>query len=581
MYFKNIENLIENALRPVITDTPEGKGWRENIHVELTRDPAHGDVTTNAAMILAKPSGRKPRELAAMIEVGLKADENITDVEIAGPGFVNLRLKPAFWHARLGDILAAGELYGQSKIGQGQSVNVEYVSANPTGPMHIGHARGAVVGDVIANLLAYTGYQVTREYYVNDAGSQIDTLARSVYLRYRQALGEEIGAIPEGLYPGAYLIPVGEDLAQKYGDQWKNVGEDQWMTPMRQMVVTAMMDMIRDDLALLGVRHDVFFSEYQMTTEGKVGAVFNQLEQQRLIYVGVLNPPKGKKPDDWESRPQALFKTGNFGDDCDRPLKKSDGAWTYFAADIAYHHDKIARGHDLLVNIWGADHKGYVKRLQAAVDALSHGQTKLDIILTDLVHLSQGGQPVKMSKRAGSYVTVRDAIERVGKDVVRFIMLTRKNDQVIEFDLEKAVAQSRDNPVFYVQYAHARCHSLFRLAKETFPNADFSRAALLKADFSILTDDDELALMKKLADWPRVVEQATQAYEPHRCASYLYDIAAAFHALWTKGREEPGLRFLLPDDERVTRARLALVRGLCDVIASGLRIFDVKPVKEM
>ena len=581
MYFKNLEHLIENALKHAITDKTEGGQWRESIHVELTRDPAHGDVTTNAAMILAKPSGRKPRELAAMIQAGLKADENITDVEIAGPGFVNLRLKPAFWQARLREILAAGELYGQSTIGQGQSVNVEYVSANPTGPMHIGHARGAVVGDVIANLLTYNGYQVTREYYVNDAGSQIDALARSVYLRYRQALGEEIGAIPEGLYPGSYLIPVGENLAQHYGNQWKNVGKDQWETPMRQMAVTAMMDMIRDDLAMLGVRHDVFFSEYQMTSEGKVGSVFEQLEQQGLIYVGVLDPPKGKKPDDWEPRPQALFKTGNFGDDCDRPLKKSDGAWTYFAADIAYHHDKISRGHDILVNVWGADHKGYVKRLQAAVDALSHGQTTLDVILTDLVHLSQGGQPVKMSKRAGSYVTVRDAIERVGKDVVRFIMLTRKNDQVIEFDLEKAVAQSRDNPVFYVQYAHARCHSLFRLAGETFPDADLSRAALLQADFSILTDRDELALMKKLADWPRVVQQSAVAYEPHRCASYLYDIAAAFHALWTKGREEPGLRFLSPDDEVMTRARLALVRGLCDVIASGLRIFDVKPVKEM
>ncbi len=581
MYFKHLENLIEKTLRHVIADIRENKEWSRKIQVEVTRDPQHGDVTTNAAMVLAKPSGRKPCELAEMIEAGLKTDSTVSDVEIAGPGFVNLRLKPAFWQACLREILEAGPSYGQSKIGQGQSVHVEYVSANPTGPMHIGHARGAVVGDVIANLLAYTGYQVTREYYVNDAGSQIDTLARSVYLRYRQALGEEIDNIPEGWYPGSYLIPVGEDVAQQHGDQWRTAGEDQWGGPIRKIAVAAMMDVIRDDLALLGVHHDIFFSEHHMTAQGHVEAVFNQLEQQGLIYVGVLDPPRGKKPEDWEERPQALFKTGHFGDDCDRPLKKSDGSWTYFAADIAYHHDKIRRGHDILVNIWGADHKGYVKRLQAAVDALSGGQTRLEVVLTDLVHLSEGGKPVKMSKRAGSYVTVRDAVERVGKDVVRFIMLTRKNDQVLEFDLEKAVAHSRDNPVFYVQYAHARCHSLFRLARETFPDADLSRPGLLQADFSILTDDDELALMKKLAGWPRVVEQAAEAREPHRCASCLYDIASGFHALWTKGREDPGLRFLLPDDAKVTYARLALVQAICDIIASGLGIFGVKPVKEM
>lgn len=551
------------------------------IAVEPTRDPAHGDIATNVAMVLAGQAKRKPRDLAALFEGKLRNIRGVASVDVAGPGFINIRLGGDFWYGQLRDILAVGAAYGDSSLGAGQPINVEYVSANPTGPMHVGHGRGAVVGDALAALLEKAGFAVTREYYINDAGAQVDTLARSLHLRYREALGEEIGPIPEGFYPGEYLIPAGQALAKRDADKWRDLPEEEWLAPIRGFAIDAMMALIREDLWALGVEHQVFSSERDLVAAGGVDRAVEVLSSNNLIYIGTLDPPKGMLPEDWEPRPQLLFRASQFGDDVDRPLRKSDGSWTYFASDIAYHLDKVRRGFTTMVNVWGADHGGYVKRLQAAVKALTSGRGVLDVKLCQMVNLMENGNPVKMSKRAGTFVTLRDVIDEVGKDVVRFIMLTRKSDAQLDFDLAKVTEQSRDNPVFYVQYAHARIRSVFRHASELFDAATLTPAALAQADMGRLTDPAELALIRTMAGWPRLVEGAAEAHEPHRIAYYLYDLAAEFHGLWNKGNDDASLRFLLPADKDASLARLALLQAVAFVIASGLQVFRVTPVEEM
>jgi arginyl-tRNA synthetase len=551
------------------------------VTVEPPRDPSHGDMALNAAMILAKDAGMKPRDLAGLLTEKIRALPGVAAVEIAGPGFINLRLDRSVWLGCLSAILAEGDRFGRAAAGKGERVNVEYVSANPTGPLHIGHARGAVFGDVLASLLDAAGYEVCREYYINDAGAQVDTLARSVYLRYREALGEEIGTIPEGLYPGDYLKPVGKDIADADGRRWLDADEAEWLPAIRAKAIAAMMALVREDLAALGIRHDVFTSERAVVDAGKVGEALAELDSRGLIYTGVLEPPKGKTPDDWEPRPQTLFRASQFGDDVDRPLKKSDGSWTYFASDIAYHWDKFKRGFANQIDVLGADHGGYVKRMQAATKAITGGKAALDVKICQIVRIMDQGQPVKMSKRAGTFVTLRDLVDEVGRDVVRFIMLTRKNDAGLDFDLTAVMEQSRDNPVFYVQYAHARCHSVMRMARTALPDLDLSPESLRAADFARLTDESELGLIRAMGNWPRTVESAADAHEPHRLAFYMYDLASEFHALWTKGKEDATLRFIVEDDPALTVARLALVRGVQAVIASGLGIFGVQPVEEL
>ncbi len=563
-------------------DLPEGLD-ASRISVEPPRDSSHGDVTTNAAMVLAKPAGMKPRDIAEKLAARLNALSVVTEAEVAGPGFINLRLADAFWHERLAEILAAGTAYGDSDLGNdGHKVNVEYVSANPTGPLHVAHARGAVVGDVLARLLKKAGYDVTTEYYINDAGAQVEILATSAYLRYCQALGEDIGDIPEGMYPGEYLIPIGQAIAEADGAKWREVDEDVWLPHFREFTVARMMAQIKTDLEVLGISQDVYTSEKELVAAGAVDAVYQTLSARDLIYTGVLEPPKGKPaPDDWEPRPQSLFRATQFGDDVDRPLKKSDGSWTYFANDIANHLDKYKRGFTRMIDIFGADHGGYVKRMKAAVTAVTEGNGELDVKLCQLVHLMKNGEPMRMSKRAGNFVTLRDLIDEVGKDVVRFLMLIRKNDTQMEFDLAKAVEQSRENPVFYVQYAHARCRSVLRSAPEELAGLDTSPDALAQADLSLLADPAEMDLIKVMAAWPRMVEQAAEAHEPHRVANYLHDLASAFHGLWNKGNDDTSLRFLQSDAPEVTRARMAMVQATATVIASGLDVLGVTPVEEL
>jgi len=569
-----IEQLVADGSLPAAVEA-------SRLTVEPPRDPAHGDISSNAAMVLAKSAGMKPRDLAGLFAAKLEDVPGVESVEIAGPGFINLRLAESVWHDCLAAALRAGASFGDSDMGGGRKVNVDFVSANPTGPLHIGHARGTVVGDVLASLLATAGYDVTREYYINDAGAQVDTLARSAYLRYCEALGRNIGEIPEGYYPGEYLKPIGRDLAEMNGDRWLDSPEEVWLTEVRGFVVDSMMTLIREDLAALGVHQDVFSSERRLVEADRVDEVFAELEGRGLIYTGVLEPPKGKMPDDWEPRPQTLFKATEFGDDVDRPLKKSDGSWTYFASDIAYHLDKFRRGFAEQIDVWGADHGGYVKRMQAAVRAVTDGKAALDVKICQIVKLLDKGEPVKMSKRAGTFVTLRDLVDEVGPDVVRFIMLTRKNDAPLDFDLTAVTEQSRDNPVWYVQYASARCHSVARMAAAAFPNHDMSGLALSDTPISSLTDEAELALIKMIASWPRQVEAAAEAHEPHRIAFFLYELAALFHGLWTKGKDIPALRFVIEEDRQLTMARLALVRGVETVIASGLGIFGIEPVEEM
>jgi arginyl-tRNA synthetase len=551
------------------------------VTVEPPRDPAHGDVSANAAMVLAKPAGMAPRALAEKLAARLRNETDIVGVEVAGPGFINLRIADAFWHARLAEILEAGPAYGDSAVGAGRRVNVEYVSANPTGPMHVGHGRGAVVGDALAQLLEKAGYQVCREYYINDAGAQVDVLARSLHLRYREFLGEDIGAIPEGFYPGDYLRDTAQRLANRDGAKWLHFDEAAWLPAFRDFAIAEMMVMIRADLKMLGVEHEVITSERAIVATGGIEKAVAALEKAGLIYIGVLEPPKGMLPEDWEARPQTLFRSTNFGDDVDRPLKKSDGSWTYFAADIAYHFDKVQRGFAEMIDVWGADHGGYVKRMQAAVTALTEGKAALDVKLCQLVNLFDKGQPVRMSKRAGTFVTLREAVEEVGKDVFRFVMLTRRNDQTLDFDFAKAVEQSKDNPVFYVQYAHARASSVLRLARDEFAAAELTPQALAKADLGRLDDRDEIALIRLLAQWPRLVEGAAESHEPHRVAFYLQEVAAAFHGLWNKGKDEARLRFIQSGAKELTLARLALVQAVAFLVASGLQVFGVTPVEEM
>jgi arginyl-tRNA synthetase len=551
------------------------------VTVEPPRDSSHGDLATNAALLLAKPTGRKPRDLAEGLAARLAGAADVREASVAGPGFINLRLADALWHRCLAEVLRAGPDYGASRRGAGRKVNVEYVSTNPTGPLTVGHARGAVVGDALASLLAKVGFEVTREYYINDAGVQVDALARSTQLRYREALGEAIGEIPPGLYPGDYLKEVGRALAARDGEKWLDRPEEEWLAEVRRFAIDAMMDLIRADLADIGIHQEVFTSERALVETGGVEAVLEALKARDLVYTGVLEPPKGKTPEDWEPRPQTLFRATRFGDDVDRPLQKSDGSWTYLAPDMAYHLDKFRRGAEIMIDVWGADHGGYVKRMTAAVEALTEGKAEFTVLLCQLVKLMRHGEPVKMSKRAGTFVTLKEVVDEVGKDVVRFIMLTRKNDAPLDFDLEKVLEKSRDNPVFYVQYAHARARSVLRHAAAELPGVPRDPAALAAGRLDLLTDSDELALMKQMAGWPRLVESAAEAYEPHRVAFFLYEFAATFHGLWTRGKDETALRFLLPDEPELTAARLALVQAVAFTIASGLRIFGVEPVEEM
>ncbi len=581
--FAEFHAALSDALAALVAEgrLPAGLDLARAV-VEPPRDPAHGDLSTNAALVLAKGAGTKPRDVAEMLAAKLAADPRVETTSIAGPGFVNLRLKTGVWRDLVRAILALGTAYGESRIGAGKAVNVEYVSANPTGPMHVGHCRGAVVGDALASLLAKTGHVVTREYYINDAGAQVDTLARSAHLRYREALGENIGAIPEGFYPGEYLKPVGAALAEQYGAKFQTAPEAEWLQVFKAATIIAMMDLIRADLAALGVRHAVFTSERDdIVGKGRVEEAIERLKTRDLVYTGVLEPPKGMKPDDWEPRPQLLFKATEFGDDVDRPLAKSDGSWTYFAADMAYHLDKYRRGFTRLVDVWGADHGGYVKRVDAAVKALSEGRASFEVKLCQMVNLMDKGEPVKMSKRSGTFITLRDVVDEVGSDVVRFVMLTRKQDQHLDFDYAKVREQSKENPVFYVQYAHARHCSALRQAAAAFEGTDFTDAALARANLDLLASDEELALVRLLAGYPRMLESAAEAGEPHRVAFWLYDLASAFHTLWTRGNQETALRFVVPDNVALTAARLALMRAMALTVASGLELLGVRPAEEL
>ncbi|MEI5680545.1 MULTISPECIES: arginine--tRNA ligase [unclassified Mesorhizobium] len=552
------------------------------IAVEPPRDATHGDLATNAAMVLAKPTGQNPRALAEKLAEALRQDKDIAAVDVAGPGFVNLRLTDGFWQAQLTSLLGVGIDYGRSTVGKGIKVNVEYVSANPTGPMHVGHCRGAVVGDALANLLGFAGYDVTKEYYINDAGAQIDVLARSAMLRYREALGDEVGEIPAGLYPGDYLVPVGQALVKEFGRDLLQKPEDEALALIKDRTIDAMMVMIREDLALLNVHHEVFFSERTLHANdaAAIRSAITDLTLKGHVYKGKLPPPKGQTPEDWEDREQTLFRSTDVGDDIDRPLVKSDGAFTYFAADVAYLKDKLDRGFGETIFILGADHGGYVKRLEALAKALSGGSLKLTALLCQLVKLYRNGEPVRMSKRSGDFITLREVVEEVGRDPIRFMMLYRKSDAPLDFDFAKVTEQSKDNPVFYVQYASARCHSVFRQAKEQLGEGAFDRASLAESA-ARLTDESEIGLIRKLAEYPRLVESAALAHEPHRLAFYLYDLASSFHGHWNKGTENQDLRFVKVNDRQLTYARLGLVQAVSDVLTSGLALIGADAPAEM
>jgi len=579
--FQVFGDRVRSALRGLDLGLSEADLAR--VTVEPPRDPSHGDVATNAAMVLSKGLGRKPRELADRLAAALGTDADVAAVEVAGPGFINLRLAPAFWSGVVAAVLADPDGFGRSTAGGRRRTNVEYVSANPTGPMHVGHCRGAVVGDALANLLAFAGQDVAKEYYINDAGGQVDVLARSAFLRYREALGETV-EIPDGLYPGDYLVPVGEALKRDHGDRLLAMDEAEWLPIVKPLAIAMMMDMIRGDLEVLGVRHEVFFSEATLhdrsvKNRSEIDEMIAEFRARDLVYDGRLPPPKGQLPEDWEDREQVLFRASAYGDDIDRPLCKSDGSYTYFAADVAYMRSKYLRGFREMIFILGADHGGYVKRLEAVGKAISGGEAKVVVRLCQLVKLFRAGEPVKMSKRSGSFVTLREVVEEVGRDAVRFMMLMRKNDAPLDFDFVKVKEQSKDNPVFYVQYAHARCASVFRQAAEQAP--EIAAADLASADLSKLSDSGELALVKRIAEYPRVVEAAAEAHEPHRIAFYLHDLASELHAHWNRGKENPHLRFVNRDDPSSTGARLALVRAVMIVLASGLAILGVGAPDEM
>lgn len=585
----NVFSIFEDRIRAVLEELraegviPEDTSLT-GFTVEPPRDANHGDFASNAAMVLAKPSGRNPKELAGLIAERLARVESVAGVDVAGPGFINITLKPGYWPEILRSVLREGDDYGRSTLGAGKPVNVEYVSANPTGPMHVGHCRGAVFGDALANLLDFAGYRPTREYYINDAGAQVDVLARSAYLRYREALGETIGEIPAGLYPGDYLKPVGEALAQEHGDKLLAMDEAEWLPIVRERAIAMMLDLIREDLAALGIHHDMFFSERSMSADGRsdIAQTIDELRERGLIYEGRLPPPKGKLPDDWEDREQTLFRATDFGDDQDRALIKSDGSYTYFAADMAYHRDKIRRGFRELINVLGADHGGYVKRLSAAVKALSGGEAHLDVKICQLVRLFRAGEPVKMSKRSGSFVTLREVVDEVGSGPTRFMMLFRKNDAPLDFDFAQVVEQSRENPVFYVQYAHARCCSVLRNAVEGgLAKDDLEPAKLAGARLDLLSDELELALMKRISQFPRLIESAANAHEPHRIAFFAHELASDFHSLWNRGKELPHLRFMVATSRELTAARLALVTSTATLLRSALRLLGVQAIMEM
>jgi arginyl-tRNA synthetase len=577
--FAAFQTEVESALKALASEgkLPANLDFSK-IATEPPRDPSHGSIANNAPMVLSKQVGMSPRDLAVILVEKLKTATDVADVTIAGPGFINAKLKPHVWPKLMQSILQQGEKFGHSNFGKGLKVNVEYVSVNPTGPLHVGHVRGAVFGDALAALLKVTGFDVTKEYYFNDAGGQVDTLARSAHMRYLEALGQEIGEIPEGLYPGEYLKPVGEALAKEYGNKFVGQPEEQWLDVVRTKAIAMMMDMIRDDLSALHISHDVFFSERSLHTSGAVASAITKLEAEGYIYQGRLDPPKGEVQEDWEDREQTLFRSTAFGDDVDRALKKSDGSYTYFAADVAYSNDKINRGFKELVYVLGADHGGYVKRLQAVASALA-GAGKINVVvrLCQLVKLFRNGEPVRMSKRAGQFVTLREVVDEVGSDVVRFMMLMRRNEAPLDFDFAKVTEQSKDNPVFYVQYAHARICSVLNKAKE----AGITDDAPHQADFALLTDEDEIGLMHKLANYPRQLEAAAAAHEPHRISFYLHELAGDFHSLWNKGKEAPQLRFIVDSDVRITRTRLAFLTAIRYCIASGLGILGLTPAEDM
>lgn len=577
--FSDIKTLVLETLATLQTDgvLPTGLDMG-NVAVEPPRDPLHGDMATNAAMVLAKAAGMKPRDIAQALATRLADDARVSLADVAGPGFINLRLEPSVWLAMVPQALKQGGGFGRSDLGAGKKVNVEYVSANPTGPLHVGHTRGAVFGDALASLLDFAGYAVTREYYINDGGAQVDVLARSCYLRYLEANGQEV-QFEDGTYPGDYLVPIGVRLQQKYGDTLVGQPESVWLEELRDFATDEMMSLIRDDLDALGVKMDVFFSEKSLYGTGLIEKALADLDSKGLIYQGYLEPPKGKRPEDWEPREQALFRSTDHGDDVDRPVRKSDGAWTYFAPDIAYHFDKVQRGYDELIDVLGADHGGYVKRMKAAVSALSAGVVPLDIKLTQLVKLYKNGAPFKMSKRAGTFVTLRDVVDQVGPDVTRFVMLTRKNDAPLDFDFDKVLEQSKENPVFYVQYANARICSV--LKKADAAGIDVSVGALAAANLAHLAHEAELTLARKLAEWPRLLELAAKHHEPHRVAFYLYELASDFHSLWNRGKEQPELRFLQEDNAAISQAKIALILAVSVVISAGLGILGVTPVEEM
>lgn len=580
--FAEFNARIEKIMQSFDLHTETGTVDLSRVTVEPPRDPSHGDLATNAAMVLAKPAKTNPRALAERLAEALKADPDVATVDVAGPGFVNLRLNDTFWQARLGEILDGGKDYGRSSLGAGRKVNVEYVSANPTGPMHVGHCRGAVVGDALANLLAFAGHDVTKEYYINDAGAQIDVLAQSVMVRYREALGERIGEIPVGLYPGDYLVPVGQALAKEFGHKLLEMPVEEALAIVKDRTIDAMMAMIREDLAALSVHHDVFFSERSLHggNGGAILSAINDLTLKGHVYKGKLPPPKGQLPDDWEDREQTLFKSTGVGDDIDRPLMKSDGQFTYFAADVAYMKDKYARGFEELIFILGADHGGYVKRLEALAKALAGDKLEVTVLLCQLVKLFRNGEPVRMSKRAGEFVTLRDVVDEVGRDAIRFMMLYRKNSEPLDFDFAKVTEQSKDNPVFYVQYASARCHSVFRQAKEQL-GTDWIDEAAMKEAAHRLTDEGELALIRKLVEYPRLIESAALAQEPHRLAFYLYDLASALHGHWNRGTDNNDLRFIKVNDPELTRARLGMVQAVSNVLSSGLALVGADAPSEM
>ena len=576
----NIFNYFEGIVKAISSDMISNSARGDSsplsaVSVQIPRDPNHGDMATNAALVLAKVAKKNPRDLAERLVTELCKHNDIETADIAGPGFINLTMKAAFWHSVLDNILTEQKSYGRSTLGAGQKVNVEYVSTNPTGPIHVGHCRGAVFGDSLANLLEFAGFNVCREYYVNDAGAQVDVLAQSAFLRYREALGSDVEEIPDGWYPGDYLKSVGQALADQHGDALLLQDEAEWMPVVRAYAIDAMMDRIREDLQALGIKHDIFFSEKLLHDNKEIDLALKRLDSQGLVYTGVLPPPKGKKPDDWEARPQVLFRATAFGDDVDRPLQKSDGSWTYFASDIAYHYNKYSRNADILINVLGAEHGGYVKRMEAAVTAITDGKAKLDVKLVQIVNLSKNGQQLKMSKRAGTFVTIKDLVDEVGRDVTRFIMLTRRNNDTLDFDFTRVLEQTKDNPVFYVQYAHARAKSVIRAELENNP-----LVLNEKPDLSLLSRSEEISLIKILANWPRLVDQAAAAHEPHRVAFFLNDLAASVHRYWSRGKEDASLRIRV-GDHSLTRARLALAEAVSIVIANGLFIMGVTPLDEM